>query len=119
MELQIHSEAQEMLQKVRQPKDTFILDYEDAIGPFTENAVSCQLYPSFRVLFVPGFKEEWREFYDESISTELGECLLKKTSLFLLDKNCELIVDPIYHRLQVRSDSGILVANLPVKRMGE
>ncbi len=118
MELHISKEAQDVIEKERQTGDWLLLDFEDAIGPFTESAVSCQLYPNFRLLLVPqAFPAEKLVDYDAKLETEMGTVLMKTTSQMLLDKKVEIVVEPSYKRIQLRSDSGILAANLPLKRI--
>ncbi len=53
MELRISKQAQAVIQEKRPSNTRMLLDFEDAIGPFADDSVSCQLYPAFRVLFVP------------------------------------------------------------------
>lgn len=118
MKLSITQAAQEVIQSKRQVGDRLLLDFEDAIGPFTENAVSCQLYPAFRLLLVPQvFPEEKLVDYNTVLETELGPVYMKERSRMLLDKEVEIMIEPSYQRIQLRSNAGILAANLPLKRI--
>ncbi|MHC5269177.1 iron-sulfur cluster biosynthesis family protein [Enterococcus sp. LJL98] len=119
MQLKITKEAQAMIQKQQQAGDVLLLDFEDAIGPFTEDAVSCQLYPAYRLLLVSqDFPVEKLVDYNHRMPTEMGPVYMKERSEFLLDKEVELLVEPSYRRLQLRSDAGVLAANVPLKRVG-
>ncbi|GGI65018.1 MULTISPECIES: iron-sulfur cluster biosynthesis family protein [Enterococcus] len=118
MKLQITKEAQAVIEKQRQAGDRLLLDFEDAIGPFTEDAVSCQLYPNFRLLLVPQeFPENQLADYNDLLETQMGTVYMKKTSQMLLDKEVEIAIEPSYQRIQLRSNAGILAANLPLKRI--
>ncbi|MBM7708578.1 iron-sulfur cluster biosynthesis family protein [Enterococcus lemanii] len=118
MKLSFSQAAQDVILAKQQPGDVILLDYEDAIGPFTQSAVSCQLYPSFRLLLVPKeFPKEQLIDYDDAIETELGIVSVKKRSEMLLDEAIEIMVEPAYQRLQIRSNSGVIAANMPLLRM--
>lgn len=118
MHLSISKEAQEKIQEKMQPGDYLILDYEDATGPFVDSQASCQLYPSFRILLVPAsFPEAQLAVYDHQHDTELGIVYMKSRSEMLLDQEVRLIVEPVYHSLQLKADSGILANNLALKRI--
>lgn len=118
MKIRISNEAQEKIKAVWQPENRLVLDFEDATGPFVESGASCQLYPLFRLLFVPKeFSQEELAVYDTSFKTELGPIYMKKSSERYLDEVIRLVVEKNYQRLQIVSDSGVLVANLPLKQI--
>ncbi|EOT25601.1 iron-sulfur cluster biosynthesis family protein [Enterococcus saccharolyticus] len=118
MKLSLTKEAQEKINGIRQAGDRIVLDFEDAIGPFVESGASCQLYPNFRVLFVPKeFPEAELVDYDDHLTTELGTVYVKSTSERYLDQETRLSVEPTYQRVQLVSDSGVLAANVPMKRI--
>lgn len=118
MKLQISEEAQAVINKQRQTGDRLLLDYEDAIGPFTEKAASCQIYTSFRLLLVPAeFPEEELSDYDDRIETNAGIVYMKKTSQMLLDSEVSIVIEKSYRRIQIISDSGVLASNLSLKRV--
>lgn len=90
----------------------------DATGPFVDSAASCQLYSSFRFLFVPGdFDQEKLAVYDHVHETPLGKVYMKSRSEMLLDEEVRVVVEPVYHALQLRSDSGILANNIEARRI--
>lgn len=118
MKLTLTPEAIEKLQTKMQDGDYILLDYEDATGPFVDSAASCQLYSSFRFLFVPGdFDQEKLAVYDHVHETPLGKVYMKSRSEMLLDNEVRVVVEPVYHALQLRSDSGILADNIEVRRI--
>ena len=118
MKLILTPEAIEKLQMKMQDGDYILLDYEDATGPFVDSAASCQLYSSFRFLFVPGdFDQEKLAVYDDVHETPLGKVYMKSRSEMLLDNEVRVVVEPVYHALQLRSDSGILANNIEVRRV--
>ncbi len=82
MELRISKQAQAVIQEKRPSNTRMLLDFEDAIGPFADDSVSCQLYPAFRLLFVP------KTYPEEALSdyNKIGEiCLYKNLSMSLID----------------------------------
>jgi uncharacterized protein YqkB len=118
MKLQVTREAQEKMNAIRQEGDRILLDFEDAIGPFVEAGASCQLYPNFRVLFVPKeFPESELAVYDDRVETELGIVYIKSTSERYLDNETKISIEAAYQRMQLVSDSGVLAANVPMKRI--
>lgn len=118
MKLSITPAAQEQINKVYQPDDILVLDFEDGQGPFVDAGASCQLYPHFRLLFVPNhFSKEELSFYDDQLETELGTVYTKKSSEAFLDKEVRFSVEKSYQRLQLTSDSGVLAATVPLKRI--
>ena len=50
MELRISKQAQAVIQEKRPSNTRMLLDFEDAIGPFADDSVSCQLVYTFRQL---------------------------------------------------------------------
>ena len=118
MELRISKQAQAVIQEKRPSNARMLVDFEDAIGPFADDSVSCQLYPAFRLLFVPQtYPEEALSDYNKIIETEIGPIYMKEQSIMLLDQSVELVLEPNYQRLQLRSKAGVLVANLPIKQI--
>lgn len=116
MKLSITKEAQEQIKTVYQPEDYLILDFEDAVGPFVDSGASCQLYPNFRLLFVPGeFPRAELAVYDDQLETEMGKVYIKRTSERYLDQEVRFSLEKNYQRLQLSSASGVLVANVPMK----
>lgn len=118
MKLRVSKEAQEVIQGKRLKGERVLLDFEDAIGPFVDDSVSCQLYPAFRILLVPQeYPESALSDYNILLETEMGPIYMKGRSIMLLDKEVEMMIEPTYKRLQLRSNSGILAANLPIKQI--
>ena len=118
MKLTIAKEVQEKITGLSQAGDRLVLDFEDGIGPFVEAGASCQFYPNFRLLFVPKeFPEAELAVYDDQLATELGPVYLKKSSEMLLDEDTQITIERAYQRVQLTAKSGILAANLPLKRI--
>lgn len=118
MKLSVSKEAQEVIQGKRHAEERVLLDFEDAIGPFVDDSVSCQLYPAFRLLLVPQeYPEAKLADYNLLLETEIGPIYMKERSTMLLDKEVEMMIEPSYKRLQIRSNSGILAANVPIKHI--
>lgn len=118
MKLTITKEAQEKMTALCQDGDYLVLDFEDGQGPFVESGASCQLYPNYRLLFVPEkFSASELTIYDDQLETEAGLVYMKKSSEMFLDDQVILKVENAYQRLQLQSNSGVLVANLPMKRI--
>ncbi|MCD5002189.1 iron-sulfur cluster biosynthesis family protein [Enterococcus saccharolyticus] len=117
MKLHFTEEAQARIKTFMKEDERLLLDFEDAQGPFVDSAASCQLYPNFRFLIVPEALSEELAVYDDQLATELGTVWMKKTSERYLDQSVCVRIEKAYQRLQLTSDNGILVANVPIKRI--
>jgi uncharacterized protein YqkB len=117
MELTISPAAQTYIEAKRKLGDHLLLDNEDGHGPFVDHAVSCQLDSGFRLLFVSAAVDpSLLRDYSVTVTTEIGSISMKPSAKLLLDPVNQLVLEPTYQRLQLKSVGGILSANVPLIR---
>ena len=114
MQLSFTEEAVKFIkQKFGSIPPYILLDYLDGDSPYNDKAIGCQLYDDFRLIFFHELVPEvhW-DFYDLTLSTELGNVVLKSKYTMFLDSHTTIDYAPNYLSLTMRGNSGILVPRL-------
>ena len=116
MLLTISPQAQALIEAKRTLADLLVLDFIDGDSPQFNQAISCTLGVSFRLLIIPAASQARlnRQHYNETLTTAFGPVIIKSTSKMYLDAHTTLDINPTTHKLMLKGDSGIIAPTIDV-----
>lgn len=103
--------VQERLQKhMINPNDRLILDFDDGVGAYSKVGV-CSLDVSFRFLVVD--QQDVDAVYDETLSSPLGDVLIKGYADNFINQNPELNLSKL-GLITLKTDEGLVDTNVEI-----
>ncbi|MBS9338700.1 iron-sulfur cluster biosynthesis family protein [Fructobacillus sp. M2-14] len=115
MKLTFTDEAKARLEKFTGPDKKIVLDFDDGVGPFS-NEANCTLALSFNLVFVN--KDADLSEFGATIDSNMGTIYAKPYSLDQMDDDMTVDVNEKYLRYALNGKGGTLDPALGIKQVG-
>ncbi|CAK8054333.1 iron-sulfur cluster biosynthesis family protein [Eupransor demetentiae] len=112
MDITFTDAAKDRLQKYLKNDAKIVLDFDDGVGPFSDEA-NCTLALSFNLVFVN--KDADLHEFGAKISSNLGDVYAKPYSLDQMNEHMKVDLDPKYLRYSLSGQNGELDPSLGIK----
>ncbi|MBS9336634.1 iron-sulfur cluster biosynthesis family protein [Fructobacillus papyrifericola] len=114
MKLTFSDAAKARLEKLAGPDKKMVLDFDDGVGPFSDEA-NCTLALSFNLLFVP--KDTDLSEFGATIDSNMGVVYAKPYSLDQMDDEMTVDLNEKYLRYSLSGRGGVLDPALGIKSL--
>ncbi|MBM7617181.1 uncharacterized protein YqkB [Weissella uvarum] len=104
MKLTFKDDAKQKIEQHMREDTKLVLDFDDGVGPFSDEA-TCTLDLAFHVVLAR--PDQLTHDFDDTIESNLGDVYVKKYSEAQMDENMTLSMDK-YLNLSLKGDGGTL-----------
>lgn len=111
MKIVFSDAAKERVERDLEPNKALVLDFDDGVGPFSDEA-TCTLDVAFNLIVVD--PEKISKDFDEMVPSNLGQVYVKGYAINQLDENASIDLDK-YLRFQLKGDSGMIDPNMSLQ----